>query len=116
MVGLKRRIRLIDQGHLPLPADLLEKHQLRDGDEVTVEETDTGLVITPHAMDTPMTTEREPFVLTPPSPEQLARRKAAVADIAAVKAKMPSLAPLTAADLVHLAREEASWCDTTEDI
>ena len=55
-----------------------------------------------------MTTERE-SPRPKPGEDDLAERKAAVARLLAVRAQMPSIAPFTTADLVHLAREDAAW-------
>jgi len=43
----KRRVRIQDQGYVPLPADLMRRHHLKPGDEVTLEETDHGVLVTP---------------------------------------------------------------------
>lgn len=48
-------------------------------------------------------------LLQPPSPEEIARRKAVGARIAALREQMPTIAPLTTADLVHMSRDDAFW-------
>ena len=42
----------------------------------------------------------------PLSPEELARRQAVVAEIRALRGQIPPISPLTAAELVHLSRED----------
>lgn len=54
------------------------------------------------------TSLKERIKFTPPTPEELARRQALGAKILALR-ETRSIAPLTAADLVHLAREESTW-------
>lgn len=61
-----------------------------------------------------MTTEHEASTPKPGS-DDIARRKAAVARLLAVRAHMPSIAPFTTAELVHLAREDATWYGGGED-
>ncbi len=55
-----------------------------------------------------MSTEQE-VRITAPTPAELARRKAAVERILAHRATMPSIAPLTTADLVHMSRDDGFW-------
>ena len=42
----------------------------------------------------------------PPTPDELARRRAVVDEILALRETLPSIAPLTTVDLVRIAREE----------
>lgn len=110
MLGARRRIRIADQGYISLPADLMHKHRLHAGDEVAVEDTDQGVLITREVGEEPMTTDHDArFTYTPPTPAELARRVAAVDRILATRATMPSIAPLTTADLVHLSRDDNFW-------
>jgi bifunctional DNA-binding transcriptional regulator/antitoxin component of YhaV-PrlF toxin-antitoxin module len=108
MVGAKRRVRIGNRGHIPVPADMLGKHHLRIGDEVDVVDTDQGVVITSPTGEKPMSAERETHVGKPDT-EELARRRTVVARTLAHRQQVPSIAPLTAADLVHMAREDATW-------
>jgi AbrB family looped-hinge helix DNA binding protein len=130
MTQAKRLVRIQEKGQVTLPAAVRRKLNLKKGDLVTVEETDDGVLIRPQtavpsaglrrATDTLATRgvslsallegavmkEHEEFVLPQPTAEDLARRKEAVATIRTVRERMPSLAPLTAADLVRQGREE----------
>jgi len=47
-----------------------------------------------------------------PTPEQLAQRRAALERIRARRAEIGSIAPLTAADLVHLGRAAADEAES----
>jgi excisionase family DNA binding protein len=51
-------------------------------------------------------TAEEVAALQPPTPEELARRDAAVARVLEVRARTPSIAPLTVTELIRRAREE----------
>jgi len=46
-------------------------------------------------------------LLQPPSPEELLRRKTVVAEIRALREQIPPITPLTAADLVHMGRDDS---------
>lgn len=110
MAGVKRRVRVADQGYIALPAEFVRKHRLKAGDEVDVEETDQGVLITQAVGGEPMRTDQQPqFVYTPPTAAELAQRKTAVNRILALRAKTPSIAPLTTADLVHMSRDDNFW-------
>jgi len=76
-------------------ADLMRKHRMKARDESAVGEE-------------LMATEQQPR-LVPPTPEELARRKAAVDRILATRQIMPSIAPRTTADLVHMSRDDNFW-------
>ncbi|MGI8553150.1 MAG: helix-turn-helix domain-containing protein [Dehalococcoidia bacterium] len=52
---------------------------------------------------------RNPLLAPPPTEEELAQRQALIAEILALRDKMPSIAPLTSADLVHMARDDEYW-------
>jgi len=104
----RRLVRLQGNGTLTLPAAVRRRHNLKAGDLVAVEDTDQGVLITRHVGEEPMTTEHEPR-FAPPTPEELTQRKAAVDRILALRAKTPSIAPLTTADLVHLSRDDNFW-------
>lgn len=62
-------------------------------------------------MSTPMPNGLPP--ITPPTPEELARRQALVATILQ-RRQDRCIAPLTAADLVHQARQEAGLVDARD--
>lgn len=53
-------------------------------------------------------TLRERITITPPTPEELARRRKLGKEILELRAKA-SIAPMTTAELVRLAREESTW-------
>lgn len=110
MVEARRRVRIANHGQIPVPADLLRKHQLRDGDEVEVEDTDRGLLIVPQVGTDSKTRERapEPLIIPEPTAEQLAQRQALGARVLANR-KRRQISPLTTADLVHMAREDETW-------
>lgn len=110
----RRRVKIQDHGYVPLPADLMRRQQLKPGDEVALEETDRGVLMTPQAHDRSATSESEP-VRHRIEPDELARRWAAVERILSLRAQTPSIAPLTTADLVHMAREDAAWYGADED-
>ena len=57
-----------------------------------------------------VTMKQERVKVSPPSPEELARRQAVGAQILAQREKR-RIAPMTTAELVHLAREESPWYD-----
>ncbi|MHB8576529.1 MAG: hypothetical protein ACYDCQ_14500 [Dehalococcoidia bacterium] len=48
-------------------------------------------------------------LLQEPSSEELTRRRAVVAEIRALREQIPPITPLTAADLVHMGREDSCW-------
>lgn len=48
-------------------------------------------------------------LLEPPTPEELARRRAAIEAILARWDERPSISPMTSADLVHLSRDRDFW-------
>lgn len=48
-------------------------------------------------------------LVQPPTPEEIARRQAVGARIKALREQIPSIAPLTTADLVHMSRDDNFW-------
>lgn len=48
-------------------------------------------------------------LLAPPTPEELARRQAVAAEIRALREQIPPISPLTAADLIHMGRDDSFW-------
>jgi hypothetical protein len=48
-------------------------------------------------------------LMEPPSPDELARRQALGAEIRALREQIPPITPLTAADLVHMGRDDSFW-------
>ncbi|HLZ21982.1 MAG TPA: AbrB/MazE/SpoVT family DNA-binding domain-containing protein [Ktedonobacterales bacterium] len=107
MAGVKRRVRIADQGQIALPANFLRKHRLKAGDEVALEETDQGVVIT---REEPMYTEHESLLFAKPSPTEIARRQVLFAQVMAHR-QARDIRPLTSTDLVHLARTEEGSTD-----
>jgi excisionase family DNA binding protein len=67
---------------------------------------DLQAAVRPARADKGMTTRSEPLFSAPPSPAELARRQTLVATILR-KREGRRTAPLTSADLVHQAREQA---------
>lgn len=55
-----------------------------------------------------VTAEQEQALFAPPDAVEIARRRALVAEIVANR-KARDIRPLTAADLVHLGREDSAW-------
>lgn len=110
MAGARQSVRIGDGGTVTLPASLLRRHHLKDGDLVTVEDDERGVLITPEGTEPDDGREPEPQPLTIPEPtaEQLARRRALV-DKILVNRQRRVISPLTTADLVHLAREDDTW-------
>lgn len=108
MPGVKRLVRIQDHGQVTLPAEVRHKHNLKIGDVVAVEDTGAGILITPQAAEDAVTSEHEPLNIPEPTAEQLARRKALVAQILENR-KRRVITPLTTADLVHLSREDETW-------
>ncbi len=103
MSGMRHRVRIQHHGQITLPASLRRKLGLKPGDLVDVEESGAGVMVTPeHAVQRASVR----FVPRDLSPEQLAERHAAIAAIRALREELPSIAPLTAADLVRMGREE----------
>jgi AbrB family looped-hinge helix DNA binding protein len=108
MAGVRRLVRIQEHGEVTLPAEVRQKHNFKTGDLVLVEDTDDGVLITARAAEGSMTTEHEPLTIPEPSDEQLALRKALVAQILHNR-KRRVITPLTTADLVHLSREDDTW-------
>jgi AbrB family looped-hinge helix DNA binding protein len=120
----RRLFRVQQKGQVTLPAAIRRQLHLKQGDLVAIENTDQGVLITPQTTlsaaqltqyrrspadllkEDMMMNEHESFAIPRPTSEVLARRKRAVARIIALRERLPSLAPLTAADLVRLGREE----------
>ncbi len=86
----------------------MRRQQLRPGDEVMLEETDQGLLMISPTDRGPSEANHAPARATP-GPDEIARRRAAVERILSLRAQTPSIAPLTTADLLHIAREDATW-------
>lgn len=105
MVGAKRRVRIADQGHIALPADLMRKHRMRAGDDVAVEDTGQGVLISRAVGEEPLATEHEAALFAKPSPAEIARRQALFAQVMA-HLKERDVKPLTSTELIHLARTE----------
>ncbi len=121
---VRRLVRVQQKGQVTLPAAIRRELNLKEGDLVAIENTDLGVLITPQTIisveqsaqrrlppadlleDGTVMSKHEPFIIPRPTPEVLARRKQAVARIMALRERMPSLSPLTAADLVRMGREE----------
>ncbi len=99
MDGMKWRVKISGDGQICLPEEFLRKFQLKAGDEVEVVYNDYNVVIS----------TGDKAYLVEPTPEELARRKAAFERTMAVRASMPSIAPLTSADLVHMGRDDSFW-------
>lgn len=110
----KRRVRIEEHGRVPLPADLMRRQHLKTGDEVALEETDRGVLMTLQAADGSMGAALEPARVEP-GPDVIARRRAAVERILSLRAQTPSIAPFTTADLLHIAREDTTWYGDDED-
>lgn len=112
MAGTSRHIRVGDRGQITLPADVRRRLKLKKGDVVAVEDTLEGVLLTPGGPEsnelTGLDQPRGPLFAEPTS-EELVRRRAAVTRILAFRERMPSIAPLTAADLVHMARDRSAW-------
>lgn len=106
----RRLVRLQDDGTLTLPAAIRRRHHLNAGDLVAVEDTDAGVLITPQGTDEPLqdAQEPQPLVIPQPTPEQLVRRQELGRRIMENR-KQRVISPLTAADLVHLSRDDAFW-------
>ncbi|HLZ71049.1 MAG TPA: AbrB/MazE/SpoVT family DNA-binding domain-containing protein [Dehalococcoidia bacterium] len=113
-MAARRLVRIQGEGNVPLPADLMRRHHLKPGDEVALEETDQGVLVTSQADGGTINAEHV-TALHRPGPDELARRKAAVERILLLRAQTPSIAPLTTADLVRMAREDAIWYGDDED-
>jgi hypothetical protein len=75
---------------------------MRSERQTAAQQAPHGLRKVEHA---PITKELE-ALLAPLSPEELARRQAVVAEIRALREQIPPISPLTAAELVHLGRED----------
>ena len=79
---------------------------------VRVKRDDLARVLAPVARANVPATE-SPITFTPPTEEELAQRRAVIETILANREKR-RIAPLTTADLVHLAREDSTWYDGSE--
>lgn len=77
---------------------------------IRIREEDLQAAVQPARERKGVTVRHEPLAITPPSPAELARRQALVATILR-KREERRIAPLTSADLVHLAREESDLPD-----
>jgi AbrB family looped-hinge helix DNA binding protein len=110
MTGAQRMVRIHGKGQLPLPAAVRRRLNLKTGDMVALEETATGVLLTPQITETTMAIEREHTLFTPPTPEELARRQALLVQVLKGR-KERDIRPLTSADLVHLSREDATVYD-----
>ncbi len=110
MGGRKRRVRIGDYGTIPLPADFMRKHNLRGGDEVAVEDTGSGVLITLRIQEEPMHTQHDAPLFAKPSPAEIARRQALFARVMARRQER-EIAPLTSTDLIQLARAEEGSTD-----
>lgn len=76
---------------------------------VRVRRTDLDRFLTPGKREEEATMPKEPYVRsTPPPDEEIARRRRLLQEILAAR-EQAAIAPLTTADLVRLAREEAAW-------
>ncbi|HLZ25381.1 MAG TPA: AbrB/MazE/SpoVT family DNA-binding domain-containing protein [Ktedonobacterales bacterium] len=106
MVGAKRHVRIAAQGQIALPADFLRKHRLKAGDEVALEETDQGVLIT---REEPMHEEQEPHHQTPASADLARRRRtaAALAVVARTAGALQSDIPFPGIDAERAAAEAA---------
>jgi bifunctional DNA-binding transcriptional regulator/antitoxin component of YhaV-PrlF toxin-antitoxin module len=110
MAGTRRSARIGEGGTLTLPAALLRRHHLKDGDFVSVEDDERAVLIVPEDKHPEATPEvvPQPLTIPEPTPAQLARRRALVDRILANR-QQRVISPLTTADLVHLAREDDTW-------
>ncbi len=121
---VRRLVRMQQKGQVTLPAAVRRELNLKQGDLIAVEVIEDGILITPQipvstvqykehdlsladllAQGTTMR-EKKAFVLPIPSAEEVARRAAVIDEIMAGWKQRPSIAPLTTADLVHMARAE----------
>ncbi len=108
---VRQLVPIEDDGKVALPDDFRQRHHLKVGDLVAVEDTAEGVVITPRVAPNKATAAEIDALFAPLTPEELKRLGEAIDRILAFRAKMPSIAPLTAADLVHIAREDSTWYD-----
>lgn len=99
MSGTRHRVRVQHHGQITLPAVLRRKLGLKPGDVVDIEESGSGVMVTPER-----TTLSDLF--PEPTSDELALRRAAMERILARRERSVPLAPLTAADLVRMGREE----------
>src|SRR5438067_265417 len=72
---------------------------------IRIRKQDVEAALQPARSQGEVTMERNQALFTPPSPDEIARRKALVAEILEHRAKAV-ITPLTTADLVHQAREQ----------
>jgi bifunctional DNA-binding transcriptional regulator/antitoxin component of YhaV-PrlF toxin-antitoxin module len=114
MAALSRSVRISNRGHVALPKELLRKHHLKAGDEVTIEDTDRGLLITGNASKEPESIEPNSAWLARPSPEEIARRRAVFAEIMAHRKEL-DIKPLTSTELIRIARAEEGLRDDDPD-
>ena len=114
MAGSQRLVRIHSRGQMTLPAAVRRKLNLKTGDLIALEETATGVLLTPQATETTMRMEDEQALFTPPTPEELARRQALFAQVIE-RRKERDIRPLTSADLVHLSREDTTAYDDQSD-
>lgn len=100
MDGIRRLVHMHQKGRLTLPAAIRRRLRLSAGDVLALEDTERGVLMMPQGA-------REAATLSDAiTPEELARRRAVVAEIRNLREQIPSIAPLTAADLVRMGREE----------
>jgi bifunctional DNA-binding transcriptional regulator/antitoxin component of YhaV-PrlF toxin-antitoxin module len=99
---------------MTLPASVRRRFNLHDGDVVSIEDTAGGVLLTPHGSADLVRSEALAALAVEPSPEETARRQALFAEVLERRNER-DIRPLTSADLVHMAREEAGFGGSEED-
>lgn len=103
---VRRVVRIQQDGDVPLPARVRQRYHFEIGDVVALEDTDRGVLITPAPPGATLTADEE-ALFAKPDPRKIARRQALAAEILANRSER-DIRPLTAADLVHMAREDST--------
>lgn len=108
----RHRVRVHANGQITLPVEVRRRLDLKPGDELAVEETEDGVMLTPcsraESGEYKYTVPYVPLDLTEPTPEQLARRRE-LFDRIMENRKHRNIAPLTTVDLIRLSRDDDFW-------
>lgn len=80
-------------------------HAVRAGRNVRVPRESVEAFLTPVHQEEAAARERQ-ALFPPPTPEELARRRAVVDQVLKLRESLPSIAPLTTTDLIRIARQE----------
>ncbi len=105
----RQRVRVQSSGQITLPAAVRRRLGLKPGDQVSIEETQAGVVLTPcNGAEPEYTIPYVPLSIPEPTPEQLASRRELI-DRILENRKRRNISPLTASDLIRLSRDENFW-------